>query len=546
MKLFNIKNILSAAALAVVSLSFTACVNDLNVDNINPQQVQTPDMDAIFSKIYANMVLTGQTGPNGNGDIDDIDEGTSSLIRQLWNANELPTDEAHCIWGDAGIPEFNHNSWSDTHPMMQALYYRLYFGITVANYFLEQTAGATDDKTLTQRAEARFLRAFYYAHIMDLYGNGPFVTTVSKEPAEYATRSKIFSFVESELKDIIGEGNGTDILKDPAQRVAYGRADKAAAWLLLSRIYLNAEVYTGTAQWQKAKDYAQKILTDGTYDIVTSSAYSYSPYQLLFMADNDKNGAQKEIILPAIHDGVNAQTWGGALFVIASTCNDKIKDNYPYGTKENWGGNRCRHQFVEKFFPAGGYATGTPEDVRASGQDDRALFYNIGHSLKITKESDFTKGFAYVKFLNNYASGAQPKHTQFVDTDFPMMRAAEAYLNIAEADARLNGGNCTTEGLNAIKAIRSRAKSDYGYTGDSSFSLDQICDEWSREFGFEGRRRMDLIRFGKFAGQSAYKWEWMGGTEQGTPFDKHFNIYAIPNSDINANPNLQGHQNPGY
>ena len=110
MKLFNIKNILSAAALAVVSLSFTACVNDLNVDNINPKQVQTPDMDAIFSKIYANMVITGQTGPNGNGDIDDIDEGTSSLIRQLWNANELTTDEAHCIWGDAGIPEFNHNS----------------------------------------------------------------------------------------------------------------------------------------------------------------------------------------------------------------------------------------------------------------------------------------------------------------------------------------------------------------------------------------------------------------------------------------------------
>ncbi len=546
MKLFNIKNILSAAAFVVVAFGFTACVKDLDVDNINPKQVQTPDMDAIFSKIYANMVTTGQTGPNGNGDIDDIDEGTSSLIRQLWNANELTTDEAHCIWGDAGIPEFNHNSWSDTHPMMQALYYRLYFGITVANYFLEQTADATDDKTLTQRAEARFMRAFYYAHLMDLYGNVPFVTTVTTEPAQYATRSTIFSFVESELKDIIGEGNGLDILKDPAQRVAYGRADKAAAWLLLSRIYLNAEVYTGTAQWAKAKDYAQKILTDGTYDIVTTSAYSYSPYQLLFMGDNDKNGAQKEIILPAIHDGIATQTWGGALFIIASTCNDKIKDNYPYGTKENWGGNHCRRQFVEKFFPSGGYAEGTPEDVKISGKDDRALFYNKSHTLNITKESDFTKGFAYVKFLNIHADGAQPKHTQFVDTDFPMLRAAEAYLNIAEADARLNGGNCTQEGLDAIKKIRSRAKGDYGYTSDASFTLNQICDEWSREFGFEGRRRMDLIRFNKFGGQSNYKWEWMGGTEKGTPFDKHLNIFPIPNSDINANPNLQGHQNPGY
>ena len=118
MKLFNIKNILSAA---VVLLGFTACTNDLTVENINPQQVPDVNEDALFTKIYANMVTTGQTGPNGNGDIDDIDEGTSSFIRQLWNANELTTDESHCIWGDAGIPEFNHNAWSDTHPMMQAL-----------------------------------------------------------------------------------------------------------------------------------------------------------------------------------------------------------------------------------------------------------------------------------------------------------------------------------------------------------------------------------------------------------------------------------------
>ena len=90
MKLFNIKNILSAA---VVLLGFTACTNDLTVENINPQQVPDVNEDALFTKIYANMVTTGQTGPNGNGDIDDIDEGTSSFIRQLWNANELTTDE---------------------------------------------------------------------------------------------------------------------------------------------------------------------------------------------------------------------------------------------------------------------------------------------------------------------------------------------------------------------------------------------------------------------------------------------------------------------
>jgi hypothetical protein len=535
------KNILPAAAIAIASMGLTACVGDLDVDNINPQKVSANNNDALFTKVYANMVLTGQTGPVGDGDIDDIDEGTSSMIRQLWNANELPTDEAHCVWGDAGIPEFNHDAWSDSHPMMKALYYRLYFGITLANSFLDNTNGSTEDKVLTQRAEARFLRAMYYSYLMDLYGNIPFVTTVTKEKAPQYSRADVFKYVESELKDIIGEGEGNEILKDPAQKVAYGRVDKAAAWILLSRIYLNSEVYTGTAHWAEAKTYAQKVLTDGTYDLCKTSKYSYTPFQLLFMGDNNTNGAQKEIILPAIHDGIETQTWGGCLFIIASTCNDKIKAAYPYGTSENWGGNHARRQFVEKFFPNGGYATGTPDALHESANDDRALFYNVGHSLDITKESDFTKGFAYVKFLNLHADGTSPKHTQFVDTDFPMFRAAEAYLNIAEADARLNGGKCTQTGIDMIKALRARAHAN---TNITSFNLDDLCNEWSKEFGFEGRRRMDLIRFGKFGGQSSYKWEWMGGTQSGTPFDAHLNIYPIPNSDLNANSNLT--QNPGY
>jgi hypothetical protein len=544
MKLKNFKNILPAAAIVLGSLSLTGCIGDLDVENINPQQTDTPNNDALFTKVYSNLVLTGQTGPNGNGDIDDIDEGTSSLIRQLWNANELPTDEAHCIWGDAGIPEFNHNAWGDVHPMMQALYYRLYFGITIANYFLQETEGTTDADVITQRAEVRFMRALYYSYLMDLYGNVPMITTVTKELAPQMARADLFKWIEGELKDVIGEGSGNEVMKDPAQKVAYGRADKAAAWLLLSRNYLNAEVYTGTPQWQLAKDYAQKVLTDGTYDLLTTGKGGYSAFQTLFMGDNDTNGAQKEIILPAIHDGLRTQTWGGCLFVIASVADEDMMKAYPYGSTEKWGGNRCRKEFVKKFFPAGGYnASGTPVQNTVAGKDDRALFFTNGHSLSITKESDFKKGFAYQKFSNLHADGSQCKHTQFVDTDFPMLRAAEAYLNIAEADARLNGGTCGTDGLNAIKAIRTRANCGTN-PAPTTFTLDDICDEWSREFAYEGRRRMDLIRFGKFGGQANYKWEWMGGQENGMMFDKHLNIYPIPLSDLTANKNLK--QNDGY
>ena len=485
------KNIIPAAV-ALLSLGFASCVGDLDVENINPQQVPDLNSDALLNKIYANMVVTGQSGPAGNGDIDDIDEGTSNLVRQLWNANELTTDEAHCV-----------------------LYYRFYFGITLANEYLAQVP---DDSQ--KRAEARFMRALYYSYLMDLFGNVPFMTTVSIEPAPQYTRAEIFNFVESELKAIIGEAESADVL--PETRAAYGRADKVAAEMLLARIYLNAQVYTGSPRWQDAKDYAEKVI-NSSYSLVTARKGGYSAYQLLFMGDNDANGAQNEIILPAIHDGVRTQTWGGSLFLIASTNNG----DYSTGTSENWGGNRARPQFVQQFFPGGGAPTSNdPVAVATAAGDDRALFYTDGRTLHITKESD----------------GSAAHHTQFVDTDFPVMRVAEAYLTYAEADARLNGGSCTSDGIEKVKAVQERAhKSTSSLT---AVDLDYLCNEWSREFGFEGRRRMDLIRFGKYGGQSTYKWEWMGGVESGSAFDSHLNIFPIPNSDLNANGNLK--QNPGY
>ena len=158
MRLYNIKKIMLGAAMAVASVGLTSCVGDLDVENINPQKTPTTNYDYILNKVYSNMVLTGQKGPNGEGDLEDIDEGTSSMIRQLWNANSLTTDEAKCIWGDAGIPEFNNDAWTASHPMMKALYYRLYFGITLANYYIHNQGGE-DAETLTTRAEARLKRA---------------------------------------------------------------------------------------------------------------------------------------------------------------------------------------------------------------------------------------------------------------------------------------------------------------------------------------------------------------------------------------------------
>ena len=535
MRLYNLKNIMIGAAVIAASAGLSSCVGDLDVENINPQKQISTDYDYILNKVYANMVLTGQKGPNGEGDLDDIDEGTSSMIRQLWNAQSLTTDEAKCIWGDEGIPEFNRNNWSDAHPMMKALYYRLFFGVTMSNYYLENANGS-DAEQLTKRAEARFMRALNMYYLMDLYGNVPIKTSVSAESTPQSSRADVYAFVEKELKDIIGEGEGSEVLADKAPK--YGRADKVAAYILLSRLYLNAEVYTGTAQWQKAKDYANKALNSG-YSLCKNGLNGHSAYQLLFMGDNDTNGAQSEIVLPAIHDGVDTQTWGGCLFIIAAS-NSSSKTTVDLGTSEMWGGNRVTRQYAEKFITdeAAVANLSNPEDVAKAAGDDRALFSCEKHTISMEDESDFYSGYAYNKFTNVHADGTAPKHTQFVDTDFPIIRLAEAYLNYAEADARLNGNRCTADGLSKIKDIRSRAHA----TVPSAFTLEDICDEWAREFGFECMRRTTLIRFGKFGGDSDYYWQWKGGVVNGRQIDSKYNLFAIPNSVVSETIK----QNPGY
>lgn len=558
----KLKYIMPAAIIACATL-FTSCLKDLEVENINPQEVSDFNEDYIFNKIYGNLVLTGQTGPNGDSDLDTDDEGMSNMIRLIWYFNVLTTDEAHCWWNDPGMPELNRNTWTNSNAFVTSLYYRLMFGVTICNFYLEN-ATSDDAATKQKRAEARFMRALHYYYLMDMYGNPPFLTKLSSDNAPQIQRADLFKFLEDELKDVIGEGSSDEILAD-AKTVDYGRADKAAGYLLLARMYINAAVYTGTARWEDAKTYADKAI--GTsYKLCTTGMNGFSAYQLLFMGDNDTNGAQDEIILPALHDGEKTQTWGGTLYMIASNTNEAmlaedlygVKDSkgnpiLGYGTSEKWDvGVRARSSFSKVFFGTktsdNAITKGAPKDVTPSVGDDRAIFYTQGQKLVIEEEDKKGQGLIYMKYNNLHADGTPGHHAggQFVDTDFPVLRLAEAYLISAEADARINGGNCSSEGIDRIKALRSRANVKTGNLYDSksadaitAVSLEDIFKEWSREFGYEAMRRPVLIRWNRYAGQSDYIWEWMGGTKAGSPIDKRFNLFPIPADDLNANSNLK-------
>ena len=118
------------SAFAAVVLGLSACVGDLDVTPIDPNLVLLDDPAYLFNKCYANIALAGNGGANGDCDIDGLDGGTTGFVRQMWNANELTTDEAICGWGDEGISSFCYNSWDASHPMLRGYYYRLYAGIT--------------------------------------------------------------------------------------------------------------------------------------------------------------------------------------------------------------------------------------------------------------------------------------------------------------------------------------------------------------------------------------------------------------------------------
>ena len=525
-----IKNIIPAAAL-LVAVGFSSCTKDLDVTPIDPNLNTEIQPEALFNKCYANIAVAGNGGANGDCDVDGIDGGTSGYVRQLWNAQELTTDEAICGWGDEGISSFCYNTYDASHPMLRGFYYRLYTGISFCNQYLQEFEGFN----ATMTAEVRFIRALNYYLLMDGWGNVPFVTGITSEKPQQYSRTEMFNFIESELLEI--EPQLSAATAKTSKDANYGRVDKAAAWLLLARLYLNAEVYTGSAQWSKAAQYAQQVI-NSSYKLNTTGTGEWSAYQMLFMGDNGETSAAYEAIFPILQDGERTTSWGTSLFMIASTHDADMVDSN--GTTETWGGNRARPQLIQKWFPNNNAPEAGPKDFAKAAKDDRAIIDSRGRTLNNDDVSTFKSGYAVAKWNNFTTTGATTKSAQFPDTDFFLMRIAEAYLTYAEALARQNGGTATGEAANAINAIRSRANAS---TKDS-YTLDDICDEWCREFYFEGRRRMDLVRFGNFGGSTNYNWQWKGSAYAGRSFEAYRNVFAIPTTDLTANPNLV--QNEGY
>ena len=530
------KNLIPVAAISM-ALGMASCTSDLDVEPLDPNMSTEVSVEGLFNKCYANIAMAGNGGANGDCDIDGIDGGTSGYVRQMWNSNELPTDEAINGWGDDGIEQSCFNTYDESHPMLNGYFARLTTGITFCNQYL--AIAADHDATMT--AEVRFIRALNYYLLMDAFGRVPFAESLGN-PVIFS-RQEIYDWLENELVNNV-EPNLSAAKAKKSSDAGYGRVDKAAAWILLSRLYLNAEVYTGTPQWAKAAEYAKRVM-DSDYRLNTTSINGWSAYQMLFMGDNGETDAAYEAIFPILQDGLTTTSWGTSLFLSAGSFDSDMHANPNNLSATNgvsgqvWGGNRTRPNLIEKFFPNLDAPQAPSYEMPAAAGDDRAIFDGVGREINNLDRATFKNGYAVAKFVNFKTDGSSGHDATFMDADFFFFRTAEAYLTYAEATARQNGGTCTADGIKAINALRARAHA----TQRSGYSLNDILDEWSREFYFEGRRRVDLIRFGKFGGNTDYIWQWKGGTYQGRNFDAYRNIYAIPAAQL---PAYNNEQNPGY
>lgn len=511
-------------AVLFATMMFTACVKDLDVTPKDPNIVTSLTVYSTASaykeglaKLYATFAVSGQQGPSGQADISGIDEGFSNYLRQYWNVQELTTDEAVMAWNDATIKDLHWQTWAPNDVFIAAVYSRIMYTVALSNEYIRATTGKTDADIVKYNAEARFIRALAYTHAIDLFGNPPFVTEADAPGAFFpkqTTRAALFTYVESELKAIEG------VLGAP--KFEYGRADQAAAWTLLAKLYLNAKVYTGTDRSADCVTYCKKVL---------ASSYTLAPkYANNFTADNNLS---PEIILPITSDGQHTQTYGGMTYLIHA----QIGGTMPaaqFGVGGGWGGIRTTKTFVAKFADNSGKT------------DKRAMFWSDGQKLDIADIGLFTDGWAITKFTNLTSTGAAAPHAHpdFVDTDYPLFRLADVYLMYAEGVLRGATTGDAATALGYVNALRTRA---YGNTSgnitSTDMTLDFILDERSRELFWEGHRRTDLIRFGKFS-SGTYVWPWKGQVAAGKTTDIHLDLFPIPSNDLGANPTLK--QNPGY
>lgn len=507
--------------ISLIAITLVAsCVKDLDPQSLGPFSPTsvtvyktTADYKSGLAKIYASYGLSGQSGP-ADLDLTGFDAGFSVYLRSYWNLQELSTDEAVYTYSEGGANFPIHwQNWTATNSVVSIVYYRIMLTISYCNEFIRASASSTDPDVKKFYAEARFLRALSYLHALDMYGYPAFVTEADKPGAFFPKQTnpaELFAYIDSELTAIEGD------LGDPG--FEYGRADKAALWMLQGKLYLNAQTYIHTDRYSECITAMNKIFAANKYSLATDYLWN-------FRADNDKS---PEMIFAFNFDAGQSQSYGGMDYLIHGQIGGTMNPvDFGLISGGGWGLLRVTSALVDKF----------------PNKDNRDQFYTDGQNLEIKSFASFTDGYAVTKFKNiTLAGGPAPSggNAGFVDTDFPVFRLADAYLMYAESVVRGGVGGSLSQALTYVNAIRQRA---YGDASGNITSVELtspyfILDERAREFYWEGHRRTDLVRYGVFTGDT-YLWPWKGNVNVGAGTEAFRNLFPIPAAELAANPSMK-------
>lgn len=522
-----------AGSMLAASVAFSSCVGDLDVKPINPN-----DLTELTTKEdYLGLVARAYGGLVMEGGITVDDGGAGVYMRQLFNQEVLPTDE--CViglnWNDAGIDELTYAQPSADNHWIYEMYSRINYQIALCNAVMQslENSGSlfTGEEKDELKAEMRILRDLSYYHMIDIFGKGPWTnenSVVGDIPPTYS-RTELFNAVVEDLKDAIEHVN-------PASQQEYGRVSKEAGLALLAKLYLNAEVYTGTPMWQECADVCQQI-TASIPNLAATYKYLFCASNKKYVASSTYGTANGEILWAVPQDNQTMQCWGNTTYLtVGAYATDSPAAVYGCNAGV-WNGPHMRPETVKRF----------------DANDARALFYEGEFTLDLfnidTWGTAGTCGYMCVKFVmteegDHYTLSEDAADSEdnpdyqylnpndYSSVDWPVFRLADIYLMLAEC--QLHGVSC--DGLNYYNKVRQRA----GVTSVGSYTAQDLLDERNRELYWEGHRRSDLIRFGQYTG-STYNWQWKSGVQQGGAIESYRNLMPIPTQ---FTPTLG--QNPGY
>lgn len=441
-------------------------------------------------------------------------------------------------WDDGGTYKRMHfHTWDNQQWQPRNTWLSVYRGVNNINRVISQIESGSlpieADRAQNVIAEMRALRALYYSILLDTHGNVPLLIDFTDEIPQQSSRSEVYDFIVKELIEVI------PLLPEEADQTIYGRLNKWGAYSVLARVYLNAEVYKGSSEWEKVIEVTNEVINSGKYSLDPS-------YRAIFETQNQDS---PEIIFAVPYDDTYATGWLAHMKQLLPAHRDVF--NMEAGP---WGGSSAQPQFIDTYQDGDNRLGDTWLSGPQRDADTGEILFTLVQHMPSIYFSEFEEGLRFHKY--EIKQGARFN----LSNDFPYFRYTDVLM--MKAEALLRTGN-SDEAAELVTEVRMRSFDDPSdavvtgeeLAGDSTYQwgtlsedgtiadpgdqspvlYGRFLDELGWEFAGEARRRTDLIRFGVFTEKS-----WFNHTPNG----EHTILFPIGIPELNTNPNLQ--QNPGY